>query len=267
MRYFFHMGYKGTLYRGWQRQPNQPNVQEVVENALTQILKVPAFATGCGRTDAQVHASQFFFHTDIDAPWNFDLPFRLNKTLPPDIAVFDIIPVEENQHARHNAIHRSYDYFIHTYKDPFLSESSSLYLERNLDVAKMKMAASLFTRYNDYKAFCRTPADYKHTLCKVTSATLFSDASGSRLRFKISSNRFLRKMIRTLVGKLLEIGRNELSMEELEHHLITREPFKALEPAHPQGLYLSKVTYRFLDLPPRPEFSLAQNQADQWREV
>src|SRR6185369_12831579 len=119
---------------------------------------------GCGRTDAQVHASQFFFHTDIKDPWDFDLLFRINKNLPSDIAVFEIIPVEENQHARFDAIARTYDYFIHTYKDPFLSGVSSLYLERNLDLEEMRRAVTLLTQYNDYRAFCKSPAGYKHTI-------------------------------------------------------------------------------------------------------
>src|SRR6187549_1956414 len=131
LRYFFHIGYNGFQYRGWQRQPNIPNIQEVLENAISKILKVETTIMGCGRTDSQVHASQFFFHLDVMEPWDFDLLFRLNKVLPSDIAIFEIIPMADNQHARFDANLRTYDYFIHTYKDPFLSQLSSLYLERN----------------------------------------------------------------------------------------------------------------------------------------
>lgn len=268
MRYFFHIGFHGRNYRGWQRQAKAHNIQQVVEEALSQIIKVPVFITGCGRTDAQVHASQFFFHVDIEKEWDFDLVFRLNKTLPDDIAVFDIIPVGEKQHARFDAALRTSDYFIHTYKDPFLSPVSSLYLEKDLDLEKMKKAASLLPQYQDYKGLCKSPDNYRTTICKVTSSTLFSDERGSQLRFQISSDRFLGKMIRIIVGKLLLIGRGELSVDEFESFLITKNTPLVLEPAFPQGLYLSKVTYPFLDLPLRTEISSILNvRVGQWQIV
>ena len=221
---------------------------------------------GCGRTDAQVHASQFFFHVDISKEWDYDLLFRINKTLPNDIAVFEIIPVKDSQHARFDATQRTYDYFIHTYKDPFLNNFSSLYLERNLDLERMKEAVALLTRYHDYRALCKTPDDYRTTICKVTAATLFSDVSGDRLRLQISADRFLGKMIRFIMGKLLVIGRGELSVEEFESYLISKKTPETFEPAYPQGLYLSKVTYPYLDIPPRTEFSsILQNNVDSWQ--
>jgi tRNA pseudouridine38-40 synthase len=265
VRYFFHIGFNGFIYRGWQRQPDEQNVQQVFETTLSQIFKEPITVMGCGRTDAQVHASQFFFHADISMPWDYDLVFRINKLLPPDIAVFEIIPVEENQHARFDATLRRYDYFIHTYKDPFLSQLSSLYLEKNLNVGKMKQAVTLLTRYDDYRAFCKRPNDYRTTVCKVTAASFVADASGDRFRFQISADRFLGKMIRIIVGKLLVIGQGKLSVDEFESYLITKETPAIFEPAHPQGLYLSKVTYPFLDIPPRPDFSaILQNKEDEW---
>ena len=263
MRYFFHIGYNGYNYRGWQRQPNVINIQEVIETTLSQILKTPTTVMGCGRTDAQVHASQFFFHADIKDAWNFDLLFRLNKNLPDDIALFEIIPVADNNHARFDATLRSYDYFIHTYKDPFLNSVSSLYLEKNLRVDKMKEAAALLTRYNDYRAFCKSPDSYVHTRCNVSAANLFTDPSGDRIRFQISANRFLARMIRIMMYKLIQIGTGELSVDEFESYLITRETPKVIEPAYPQGLFLSKVIYPFLDVPPRTSFSnILQNQVD-----
>lgn len=220
---------------------------------------------GCGRTDAQVHASQFFFHTDIKEEWNYDLVFRLNKVLPDDIAIFEIIPVEEKHHARFDAVQRTYDYFIHTYKDPFLSNTSSLYLEKNLDLASMKAAVSLLTIYNDFRAFCKAPNDHNTTLCAITSATLFADNSGDRLRFQVSADRFLGMMIRIIMGRLLKIGRREMSVDEFEQMLISKESPGRLEAAYPQGLYLSKVTYPYLDLPLRAEFSIIlQNKESNW---
>src|ERR1700712_5281160 len=127
MRYFFHIGYHGTNYSGWQKHAGAVTVQQVLETALSQVLKTPVEINGCGRTDAHVHAAQFFFHMDVENIGDFDLVFRLNKVLPDDIAVFDIIAMEGLPHARFDAIQRSYDYFIHNYKDPFLGRFSSMY--------------------------------------------------------------------------------------------------------------------------------------------
>ncbi|GAB3528205.1 tRNA pseudouridine(38-40) synthase TruA [Pontibacter brevis] len=269
MRYFFHIGYNGTNYRGWQRHPYGVNVQQTIEDALRQVLKLPAAIVGCGRTDAQVHASQFFFHLDVEKPWDFDLLFRLNKVLPPDIAVFDIIPMEGMPHARFDATQRSYDYFIHTYKDPFLNSVSSLYLVRNLDLDKMKRATAMLPKYCDYKYLCLTPAEHDSTICHVTSAKWLSDKNGDKLRFQVTANRYLSRMIRIIVGKLFRIGMGELSVDEFESYLAAEKAPKALTPAYPQGLYLSKVTYPYLNLPTRRSFSaILLNEADgYWQEV
>jgi len=239
------------------------NVQGVLEKALTDILKTPVFIIGCGRTDAQVHASQFFFHMDVEQPWDFDLMFRLNKLLPGNIAVFDIIPMDGLQHARFDAVQRSYDYFIHTYKNPFLNGLSSFYLLDKLDFDKMTQAAAILPKYKDYRAFCTSPDKYEHTLCYVRSASFSVGENGDHLRFQISSNRFLSKMIRIIMGQLLKIGKGLLSVDEFESYLIHNKTPDLITPAHPQGLYLSKVTYPYLNLPPRQQFSsILQQQAD-----
>ena len=126
MRYFVHIGYNGQRYNGWQKQPGVLNVQGVIELALSQTLKTPVFVIGCGRTDAHVHASQFFFHMDIEQEWDFDLLFRLNKILPHNIAVFDIIPAEAHRHARFDAVLRSYDYFPPYLQKPVLKRTKFL---------------------------------------------------------------------------------------------------------------------------------------------
>jgi tRNA pseudouridine38-40 synthase len=269
LRYFFHIAYQGTRYSGWQKHPRILSVQEVLETALIKLLKTPVAIVGCGRTDALVHASQYFFHLDIEKEWDFDLLFRLNKILPDDIAIFDIIPMQGQPHARFDAMQRTYDYFIHTYKDPFLSGFSSLYPETNLNLDNMKAAAALLPLYNDYRAFCKCPDRIDHTLCYVSSAGLFVDANGDRIRFQISANRFLSKMIRIIMGRLLEIGRGLMSVDEFEHYLISKQTPQIIIPAHPQGLYLSKVTYPYLDLLPRTSFSaILQNKIDiDWQVV
>jgi tRNA pseudouridine38-40 synthase len=261
-KYFFHIAYKGTNYRGWQRQLNLTSVQEVIETTLSSILKTPITIVGCGRTDAQVHASQFFFHLEAEKEWDFDLLYRVNKLLPPDIAVYEIIPVSENQHARFDAIQRTYDYFIHTSKNPFLTESSSLYEEKELDIEAMKAATAIFVRQKDFRAFCKRPDKYKHTICNITSAQLFSSENGEKFRFQISADRFLSSMVRMLMSTLLQIGKSRLSLGELENCFATHSHPEFITPAYPQGLYLSKVTYRYLDIPARTDFSPAFQKAE-----
>lgn len=255
MRYFVHIGYHGTNYSGWQIHPGVLNVQEVLQNALSKILKTPITIFGCGRTDAQVHASQFFFHMDVEKEWKFDLIFRLNKLLPDDIAAFEIIPIEGVPHARFDAIERTYNYFIHNYKDPFLSKFSSFYAYKNLDIDKMKAAVALLPLYHDYRGFCKSPDRNDHTICNITSANLYVSLTGDKIRFQISANRFLSKMVRIIVGRLLEIGKGKLSVDEFEYYLINKVTPSIITPAYPQGLYLSKVTYPYLDIPPRTDFT------------
>ena len=266
MRYFVHIGYKGTKYFGWQRQPNKLSVQEVLESSISRIFKFPVVISGCGRTDTGVHASQYFFHMDIEKAWNFDLFFRLNRILPDDIALFDIIPMQGLPHARFDAVQRVYDFFIHTYKDPFLSESSSLYLRQSFDLPEMKKAVGLLPLYKDYRAFCKSPDKNEHTICHVSSASLYNNSRGDRIRFRISSNRFLGRMIRILARKLIEIGDGTLSVDEFESHLISKQIPATILPAHPQGLYLSKVSYPYLDLEPKAKFWGSTDDSN-WNEV
>ena len=267
MRYFVHISYQGTRYCGWQYQPNKLSVQEVLETSLSKLLKHTVVIFGCGRTDAGVHASQFYFHFDTEKEWNFDLFFRWNRILPDDIAVFDIIPVDGREHARYDAVQRTYDYFIHTYKDPFLSERSAFYLLPDMDLQEMKKAVMLLPAYNDYSAYCKSPDKNEHNICNISSAALFINASGNRIRFQISSNRFLGRMIRILSRKLIEIGTGTFSVDEFESHLITKRTPALILPAHPQGLYLTKVNYPFLNLPVKSDFNSASEKSRYWKEV
>jgi tRNA pseudouridine38-40 synthase len=267
LRYFFHIGYNGFNYQGWQKLPQAHSIQSTIETALSQVLKTDVTIVGCGRTDAQVHASQFFFHIDIDKKWDFDLLFRLNKNLPDDIAVFDIIPVEDSSHARFSAMGRTYNYFIHTYKDPYLSRISSMYSEKNLHLGEMKKAARILTQYDDYKPFCKNLSVHQTTICKISGADLYTDASGDNIRFEISSNRFLNGMIRIIVQKLLLIGREELSVDEFENYLISKQTPRVNKGAYPQGLYLSQVRYPFLEIPSRSELFNELVREGRWKEV
>ena len=254
MRYFFHIAFVGSNYSGWQKLPGIVSIQQTLEDALTSILKTPVAIVGCGRTDAQVHASQYFFHADIESPWDYDLLYRINKRLPSDIALFDIIPMEGLPHARFDGTQRQYDYFFHTYKDPFLAGFSSCYLLKNLDVDSMSQAVAIFPNYNDYFALCKSPTQNEHTICHVSKTSLFMNKAGNRFHFQISSNRFLRGMIRIIIAKLLEIGEGKLSVKQFEQLLIEKKAAENIKLAMPQGLYLSKITYPYLDIPMRTDF-------------
>ncbi|HEX8061232.1 MAG TPA: tRNA pseudouridine(38-40) synthase TruA [Cyclobacteriaceae bacterium] len=251
MRYFFHIGYNGFAYQGWQKLPQANSIQAVIETQLSRVLKTEVAIIGCGRTDAQVHASQFFFHLDIEKEPDYDLKFRLNKNLPPDIAIFDVIPMKGKEHSRLDAVERTYNYFIHTYSDPFLSTLSSLYTEKNLDLDEMKKAVAILPNHRDYRNFCRKAAERRTTICNIKSANLYTDKNGDHIRFEISANRFLNGMIRMIVERLLMIGRRELTVSEFESILNTKDPVETIKSAYPQGLYLSKVRYPFLDIPSR----------------
>jgi tRNA pseudouridine38-40 synthase len=266
-RYFFHIAYNGLQYNGWQKLPQITGVQQILETHLTNVLKTPITINGCGRTDSHVHASQYFFHVDLKEEPIPELMFRLNKNLPHDIAIFEIIPMEGQPHARLDAIQRKYDYFIHRYKDPFLNGASALYQDPDFDLQKMKAATMLLPLYKDYRWFYRMASKPRTTICKVSHADLFVDENGDRIKFTISANRFLSGMVRIIVHRLLEIGRGNLTVSEFEGYLkMTAEP-KDVKSAHPQGLYLSKVTYPFLDIPPRTKFDLLVNQENTWRSI
>jgi len=230
-------------------------IQEVIEAALKKILKTPSSVNGCGRTDAGVHACQYFFHTDMEETAVDGLLFKLNRALPPDISVFAIIPVHDQANARFDAVLRQYDYFIHLRKDPFLQTGSALYSDLDLDVVPMKAAVDLLPKFEDYYAFCKSPASFKHTICRVSEAHLWVNKSGERLRFQITANRFLRGMIRIIVGRLLEIGTGRMRLEDFEAHLRDKKTPRIITGAHPQGLYLSKVVYPYLELPQGTIFS------------
>ncbi len=253
-RFFFHIAYNGCNYHGWQRQSNACTVQEVIEGALLKILKMPTSANGCGRTDAGVHASQYFFHADLAETAVEEVLFKLNHALPANITVLGIIPVSDGANARFDATQRTYDYFIHLRKDPFLQANSALYQGMNLDIQRMQTAVDLLPQYEDYYAFCKSPASFKHTICRVSGARFWVDKSGERLRFQVSANRFLTGMIRIIVGRLLEIGAGKMSMEAFEGYLRDKKTPPVITGAYPQGLYLSKVVYPYLELPQQTVF-------------
>lgn len=249
MRYFIHIAYSGKNYHGWQRQTNVLGIQEVIEEKLSLLFGESIFIHGCGRTDAGVHADQYFFQLELKQAWTFDFLFRINKMLPADIAVFDIISVKENANAQHDAIRRTYDYYLHFTKSPFLAEHSTWYEGFELKyLEKMAEGGKVLTKYNDFRALCKRPDKVDHTRCNLSAVTIYKHKNGDRLRIEITSNRFLRGMIRLIVTKLLEIGQGKLSLEDWEAFIAKNEnpSFKRFAP--PQGLHLSKVEYPFLNI-------------------
>ncbi|MCP4438811.1 MAG: tRNA pseudouridine(38-40) synthase TruA [Aureispira sp.] len=248
MRYFIHLGYDGSKYSGWQRQPKSRTIQEVIEKSLFRIFKkdVPVF--GCGRTDTGVHASQYALHINLDAAPQFDLKFRMNKSLPDDIAIFEIIEAKEKQHARYDATLRSYDYFIHWKKDPALFRYSLFYEYSTLDFDLMRKAVAIILNTKDFRPLCKQPDLYKNTLCKIKDCKLFVNEELGRLRFSITSNRFLRGMIRYCVYFLLEVGSGQMTLEDFEQIMNQENTLVKKRPVQPNGLFLSQVEYPFLEL-------------------
>jgi len=245
MKFFLHLSYKGTRFHGWQRQKGVITVQEVLENALEKMVGKRIHCVSCGRTDAGVHASHFFCHIVVDEPFAYDPVFRLNKMLPHDISIFDCIEVPRNAHAQKDAIARTYTYRIHTQKNALLSELSAHYPGEGLEVENLQKAAALLVKYKDYRSMCLQPDLYKSTLCEVTKAEWTTGEEPWLLQFQITADRFLRGMVRILVGTMLEVGYANISVEAFEECLKTHQPVPMYRQAHAQGLYLSGVKYPY----------------------
>lgn len=242
MRFFLEIAYSGTPFHGWQRQPNAVTVQQCVEESLATVLRHPTQVTGCGRTDTGVHASQYFLHFDAD-----QLPdrflFGLNGVLPTEISAIRIAEVDAEAHARFDATSRSYEYHIHQRKDPFLDGlSAAIYAD--LDVKAMQQASLLLLDHDDFASFCKVGSDVKTTLCNVTHVAW--SPMGHRLVFSISANRFLRNMVRAIVGTLLDVGMGKTSVEQFAEILDAGDRTVAGKSAAACGLYLTKVEYPFL---------------------
>lgn len=253
MRYFFHIGYKGTNFQGWQRQINATSIQEHIEEILSKFLKEEVHCIGCGRTDSGVHASQYFFHINTQSVIDNKLFFPINRMLSRDIAVYDILEVKKNNHAQYDATSRTYNYFIHTQKNPFLNEISALYSIK-LDGNKMQEAANLLIGKKDFRAYCKTPDRHNHTICEVSKAQFYANPDKDMFRFEITANRFLKGMIRILMQQFIEIGNGSLSLNTFRYQLKEKLSPKTMKLAYPQGLYLSKVIYPFLQLQSSSDF-------------
>lgn len=247
-RYFVTFSYDGTRYHGWQIQPNGDSVQERLQQALSILLREKVVVTGAGRTDAGVHAKMMVAHFDTTAAFmakegiNCDqLAYKLNKLLPYDIAVQKVELVSNALHARFSAISRTYHYYIHTVKDPFRS-AYSCEIHYPLDFAKMNEAAQLLKDWEDFGAFCKSGADVKTTICHVMAAE-WHQTSSTDWYFEITANRFLRNMVRAVVGTLLEVGRGRLSLDEFRKVLESGKRTEAGESMPGYALFLEDIKY------------------------
>lgn len=267
MRYFLHLSYFGQNYHGWQRQTNHISIQETLESVVSEVLKKPTIVIGCGRTDSGVHAIQYFAHFDSDSEINDVFFYRLNKRLPNDISVYHILPVASNAHSRYDAIERTYEYYIHFYKDAHLSGRSAYYEDKASDLVLMQCALNLLPGHDDYRSFCRKPDKLNTTICHVNQAQLFASPSGDRLKFVLSANRFVTGMIRLLVGNILEIGKGRMSLDHFLSMLKDHPPIPKFNHAYPQGLYLSKVHIPYIDVPYPPHPFEIQKQNNFWQSV
>ena len=241
MRYFVDLRFDGTNYHGWQNQPEAVSVQEVLEDALSKLLSEPISITGAGRTDAGVHALQMFAHFESNDPIDKEnLQFRLNSFLPYDIAINSIRTVGSEAHARFDAISRSYIYKIHQEKNPFL-KNRSYYLHQDLDVDAMNKAGDVLLLYKDFECFSKANTDVKTFICDIKTAQWTRKEDS--LEFVITADRFLRNMVRAIVGTMIDIGLHKIQLEELHNIIESKNRSNAgfSVPAH--GLYLSEVVY------------------------
>jgi tRNA pseudouridine38-40 synthase len=244
-RYFIELSYKGTYYRGWQIQPNQITVQGEIEQVLSKLNhNSPINVIGCGRTDTGVHASQFFAHFDFETVDNLQsFKFKMNKMLPKDIAIHQIFEVNANAHARFDAIKRTYHYHIITNKNPFLIDTSLLFTQP-LDFNKMNQASKILMNHTNFECFSKVKTDVTNFNCTVTNAEWIKTENG--YMFVISANRFLRNMVRAIVGTLLEVGAGTISIDDLHQIIESKNRSRAGKSVLPNGLFLAEVKYPYL---------------------
>ncbi|MFO7922605.1 MAG: tRNA pseudouridine(38-40) synthase TruA [Bacteroidales bacterium] len=242
-RYFIELSFKGTAYNGWQMQPNAPSVQQTTQDALSLLLKEKIRLTGAGRTDTGVHASYFVAHfickSNLPEP-AAEIVRKLNHMLPHDIAIISIFPVRPNNHSRFSALSRTYKYYISRKKDPFRQETS-YHLSALLDVNAMNRAAEELIKHNDFRSFCRTNSSVKTHICHIEYAGWEED--DNMLIFTIKADRFLRNMVRAIVGTMLDIGCGKLSETGFRKVIEARDRRRAGTSAPAQGLFLTGIEY------------------------
>ncbi len=243
-RYFIKLTYKGSNYHGWQLQGNKPTIQLAINNALSTILSEEINVTGCGRTDTGVHAKNFYAHFDLDKEINKNnlqkLIFKLNSFLSRDIVILEIFSVHPEAHARFDAISRTYQYFISRNKDPF-KQDISYYLFGDIDVELMNKGAKLLFDYSDFTSFSKSNTQVKTNICKITKAEWIENEN--QIIFTISADRFLRNMVRAIVGTLIELGMKKISIDDVKEIIESKNRSNAGYSVPARGLFLTEVKY------------------------
>ena len=240
LRYFLEIAYKGTKYHGWQVQKNAHTVQQELNNSLQRLFQKKIETLGSGRTDTGVHAEQQFVHMDLDKELNDHLIFKLNCILPKDIVIKNYFKVKDKASARFDATSRTYEYRISRVKNPFQIDSSCFF-GKDLDVEMMKRASKVLLKHTDFQSFSKVNTSVDHFLCDIFMAEWTEKKD--MLIFKIEANRFLRGMVRTVVGTLLEIGQGRMTIKQLDE-IIRKKDRKAAGAIVPaEGLYLTKIKY------------------------
>lgn len=244
-RYFVKASYDGTDYSGWQSQPNAITVQGEIERAISLVTRKEISIVGCGRTDAGVHASEYYFHLDI-VHWDENIIYKLNGILPNAIKLISFLQVEPNCHARFDATSRSYSYYLHGEKDPFRKRYSSRIVgANNFSIEKLNEVAEYIAMYKEFYPFCKSNHDAKTLECRVTRAEWIRIDTNS-LRFEISANRFLRGMVRLIVGACINVQKGKLKLSSIEDALEKQTRLSQSWSAPSEGLFLSKIEYPFL---------------------
>ncbi len=241
MRFFIKLSYNGTRFCGWQIQPHSPSIQETIEKILTTLLGEEISITGAGRTDSGVHASCYFAHFDTEKNFSIDdIKYKLNRMLPYDIAIRSIFQVPDDFHARFSATSRTYTYTITQTKNPFASETE-YYFPTKLDVAKMNEACKILIGTKDFTSFSKLHTDVNNNICTITTAEW--KQNDDKLVFTISANRFLRNMVRSIVGTLIEIGKGKISLQDFCVIIDSKDRQKAGQSIPACGLTLCDIVY------------------------
>jgi len=242
MRYFITLSYDGTRYHGWQVQPHDLSVQEELQRALSLLLRADIQVTGAGRTDTGVHATMMVAHFDTDRELDGrQLAYKLNKLLPQDIAIQKIEPVSDELHARFSATARTYHYYIHTAKDPFV-RNYSCELHYALDFDRMNEAAQHLFEYTDFTSFSKLHTDVKTNNCRIMKAEWVRQADGTWM-FEVQADRFLRNMVRAIVGTLVDVGRGKISVQDFCDIIEKKDRCSAGQSMPGIALFLAGITY------------------------
>lgn len=241
MRYFIELSYNGKNYHGWQIQPDAISVQEKLNEAISTIFQEKLEVVGAGRTDTGVHASQMFAHFDIDRKIEGDIAHKLNSILPDDITVYEVFLVADEKHARFNALSRSYEYRVWLGRNPFLLDFSWQIHSQKLDIFKMNEAAKLLLEYENFQTFSKVKTEVYTFNCNVTEA--FWKQDGNLLTFQITANRFLRNMVRAIVGTLVDVGLCKISIDDFRAIIESKNRGNAGLSVPAKGLFLTKIKY------------------------